>query len=556
MPKPRYVPVVRSNLSQGLQAVALVGTYSAIIAWNCPKSTITKDHLGFAVKRRDFDAKTGRELKSGFLLSEKRFEGLKEDVNEVGSDEAPFQRFRWNDYGLNKDKYYEYEIYAAKGKPGAVTLGKPVKVTVVPSPEMHDGVGVYVNRGVTSARAYLNRYQNKHPSEVGEEAYEWLSRGLKESLLRFIHDTPDGNALHVCIYEFFDEAIAESLKAAAKRLDVQIVYHAKPGDKASLESAHLIEAVKIKRLTKARKNTGGISHNKFVVRLKGDKPLAVWTGTSNFSENAFYFQTNAALELHDKDLAATYEDYFQVLLRDTALSKASGSHNAVHAQDLVSEINDGFKAKGSLTRVSFSPVRDLALLDVAEDLIRNAKSCVFISAPFAMDPRLVQAINTNNKAVLEYSLSNASAKSKLAGLQNMHTRFLVPSVLKTFMGKEWDAKAFGQHKIHTKMIIADPWSSNPRVLFGSSNHSDESCKKNDENNVLIEGDARVAAILTTEFMRMFDHYNSRSFISDIESKKKKPGWDLKPDSRWSETAFRETALSHKFRDRLVFSGEE
>ncbi|MFN8838174.1 MAG: phospholipase D-like domain-containing protein [Burkholderiales bacterium] len=243
-----------------------------------------------------------------------------------------------------------------------------------------------------------------------------------------------------------------------------------------------------------------------------------------------------------------------MLVRDTALGKASA--NAAHAQDLVGEINDDFKPKGCFSRVCFSPVRDLALLNVAEDLIRNAKSCVFISAPFAMDPQLVQAVKTNKKAVLEYGLSNASAKSKLAGLQDGHTRFLVPSVLKTFMGKEWDAKAFGQHKIHAKVIIADPWSTNPRVLFGSSNHSDESCKKNDENNVLIEGDARVAAILTTEFMRMFDHYNPRSFINEIKAGKQKRGEYLKPDSSWSATAFRATARSHKFRDRVVFSGED
>lgn len=554
MPTPRYVPVVRSNVRQGLQAVAMVGTYSAIIAWNCPKSAITKDHLGFAVKRRDFDATTGRELKADFLLSDKRFEGLKEDVNEVRSDEAPFQRFRWNDYGLSKDKYYEYEIYPAKGEPGAVKLGKPVKLTVVPSPEWRDGVGVYVNRGVTSSRAYLRRFQNKHPAEVGEEAYAWLSRGLKESLLRFIDDTPDGHALHMGVYEFFDQSIAESLKAAAKRVDVHVVYHAKPGDNATHESAHLIEAVKIKRLTTARTKTGGISHNKFVVRLKGNKPVAVWTGTSNLSENAFYFQTNAALELHDKALAVTYEDYFQVLLSDTELGRAGS--NATYAQDLVRQINEGFQPKGSLSRVSFAPVRDLELLDIAEDLIRNAKSCVFISAPFAMDARLVEAVKANKKAVLEYALSNNTAKSKLTGLQDKHTRFLVPSVLKTHMGKQWDAKAFGAHKIHTKMIIADPWSTNPRVLFGSSNHSDASCKKNDENNVLIEGDARVAAILTTEFMRMFDHYNPRSFINDIKTKAQKINGYLRPDSSWSVTAYKPTAQSHKFRDREVFSGED
>lgn len=548
-----YSPLVHSSVANGLKAVAMVGTYSVIVAWDCPKSEITNDHLGFAVKRRDFDAKTKQEIGAEFLRSDKRFAGHMEDVDDVRSNDAPFQRFRWNDYGLRKDRYYEYEVYPTKGEPGNIKLGKPVKVTVVPSREMQDGLGVYVNRGVTSARAYLRRFKNKHPSEVGSEAYEWLSRGLKESLLSFIAETPIGCALHVCIYEFFDEEVAAALKVAAQHIDVKIVYHAKLGDKATEESKHLVEKKKLKRLTEPRAKTGGISHNKFIVRLRGAKPVAVWTGTANFSENAFYFQTNAALSIKNADIASVYERYFKVLEADTPLAKKSAITD--FAQDLVAEINAEFQSVGSIKKVCFSPVRGLDLILIAEDLIRSAKSCVFVSAPFALDPQLVGAIKGNNKSVLEYGLSNTATKSKLMGLQQGHMRFLTPSVIKTYMGKAWDAKAFGGHKIHAKMIIADPWSSHPRVLFGSSNHSDESCKKNDENNLLIEGDHRLAAILTTEFMRMFDHYNSRDFIKRIEEKGGTGGNPLTPDSSWSRTAFSATATSHKFRDRLVFSGQ-
>lgn len=122
---------------------------------------------------------------------------------------------------------------------------------------------------------------------------------------------------------------------------------------------------------------------------------------------------------------------------------------------------------------------------------------------------------------------------------------------------QWDAKAFGQHKIHSKLVIVDPWGDRPALLVGSSNHSDESCRKNDENNILIRGDRRIIAVMTTEFMRMFDHYKSRDFINSIQR-----GTAADDDKYlketvedWARTSFDPQARSHKFRDREVFSGK-
>jgi phosphatidylserine/phosphatidylglycerophosphate/cardiolipin synthase-like enzyme len=143
------------------------------------------------------------------------------------------------------------------------------------------------------------------------------------------------------------------------------------------------------------------------------------------------------------------------------------------------------------------------------------------------------------------------------------------------MGRKWDAKAFGAHKIHAKTIVIDPWGDTPKVLIGSANFSEASCSDNDENAMLITGDWRLAAAIATEFMRMYDHYKSRFYIDRFndenkalkkENKRRRAqGLDplplktmdihLKSDESWSRTAFDHSSWSRKFRDRIVFSGE-
>ena len=163
---------------------------------------------------------------------------------------------------------------------------------------------------------------------------------------------------------------------------------------------------------------------------------------------------------------------------------------------------------------------------------------------------------------------------KIVQLPRKNTRFFSPNRLKTYMGRNWDAKAFGAHKIHAKTIVIDPWGDNPKVLIGSANFSEASCKDNDENVMLITGNKRLPAIIATEFMQMYDHYRSRFYIDlfgeenkAIKKENKQRGAQgldpiplksmdihLKSNESWSRTTFDQGASSHKFRDRIVFSG--
>lgn len=563
-----YIPVVSAE-SGHYKGKALVGTHSAIIGWTLDDKQLRKGLKGFAIRRSDFDRDSGEMLKLNWLGGYKRFKETDKMVDEVNSRESPFQRFRWNDYTLKPDRTYLFEVFPMRGNPGALNREEPpLAFRISPTLEDQDGLGVYVNRDVTAAMAYLQRFKNKAPSEVGPAAYAWLSRGLKESLFNFIAQTKPGEALHVAIYEFFDYEIAAAFKDALDRhIDVRIVHDAKPGKNSTRKNQAVIDHFGLNPPITIPRNTVNISHNKIVIRLVNGTSKEVWTGSANFSENAFNFQSNTALIIRDKKTIQYFEAYFQGLTNNPPKYESKKINRKII--DLANSESNRFA-----DRTFFSPIRKKEILECSVDMIRSAQSAVLISAPFGIDKTMIEALHSNSDDIVEYGLVNSVAKKKITTLHRKNTRFFTPTRLNSYMGRSWDAKAFGAHKIHAKTIVIDPWSDNPQVFIGSANFSTYSCTDNDENALLIKGNKRLASILATEFMRMYDHYKSRYYIDKFNKVVKQikkenkvrlangeilrniPTMDkfLKSNDSWSKTAFDANSSSHKFRDRIVFSG--
>jgi len=544
-----YQPKVQARAGHYFGS-ALVGTYSVIIGWSVDDDSLRVGLRGFAIRRTEFLNETGEELELRWLGGYKRF--LSEDdgrAGDVGSLTAPFQRFRWNDYTLRSDRSYRYEVFPLRGEPGALTREEaPLVFEFSPTDEDDGELGIFVNRGVSAAKAYFQRFGDVHPKDVipATAAYNWLSRGLKESLINFIDCAQDGDALHIAVYEFHDDEVAIALKQAISRnVDVQIVHDAKPGKHSTEKSERKIEKHRLKS-HRVERTTVNISHNKLVVLLRAGTPIQVWTGSANFSENAFNYQTNNALVFNNLDIAEYFEAYFQSLT-DNPTKRESKLRNRA----LMNQVNS--VAGREIETTFFSPLSQFDILDAAVDLIENAQSMILVSSPFGLDKRLIEALEANDRAIVEYGLVNATAQKKVATLNHHNTRFFPPKKLKTYRNERWDAKAFGAHKIHAKTIIVDPYSDNPKVLTGSANFSKASCKDNDENAVLIVGDKRLVAVLTTEFMRMYDHYKSRWYIDKLREANVPLNMHLKDDDSWSNTAFNPNSRSHKFRDRIAFS---
>ena len=543
-----YAPVVRSQ-SGPYSGAALVGTHSVSLGWSFDDVSLRNGLRGFGIRRSEFDS-NDELIDMHWLGGFKRFrENDDGTANDVTSLSAPFQRFRWNEYTLRPGRSYRYEVFPMRGNPTALTRDEdPVVFEFTPAPEDDGDLGIYVNRGVTAAKAYFRRFGDVHPRDVNPEgsAYAWLSRGLKESLLRFIRDAVAGNALHVAIYEFFDDEIVGALKDAIGRgVDVSVVHDAKEGKKSTVENLHVIEKFNLHSHTTAR-TTVNISHNKLVIRLEEGVPTMAWAASANFSENAFNFQTNTALVIRDAQACQHFEDYFQNLTGNPSKADSKVFNRAL--------MNQAAQQSPRWAETTFfSPISQLDIVEASVELIRNAEDIVLISAPFGVHSTMKSALQEDMSARVQYGLANATASSRIEDLRNRSTRFFPPKKLHTYAEERWDAKAFGAHKIHAKMIVVDPFGSNPKVLHGSANFSKGSCKDNDENAVLIEGNKRLAAVLATEFMRMYDHYKSRWWISELHGSGLPQNIHLKSDDSWSDTAFNEASNSHKFRDRLVFS---
>lgn len=569
----QYQPVVRAKAGK-YHGAALVGTHSVVIGWSFDDESLRDGLHGFAIKREEWDNATGDIIEVRWLGGYKRFLTLDGgQVGEVGSLTAPFQRFRWNDYTLNHKRSYRFSVFPMRGVPGALTRDEaPLIFEFSPTPEDDGDLGVYVNRGVTAAKAYFERFGDVAPDDVlpDRAAYNWLSRGLRESLVDFIESAVAGDSLHLAVYEFFDEDIAKKLRdAKLNGIDVQIVHDARKGKRSTDESRHIVHASGLDTLAGvvSERTTVNISHNKLAIHLRNGTPIKAWSGTANLSENGFNFQTNAAIVIRDARAVQNYEDYFQNLRGNPTKAKSKDFNI-----DLMTRANDGTASFGAKT--FFSPIRKEEIIDTSVQLIEEAKSMVLISAPFGIHKDMNAALAANPRVIIEYGLANATAKSKIKHLQNRATRYYPPNKLMTYSDERWDAKAFGAHKIHTKIIVTDPLSDNPKVLFGSANFSKASCVNNDENALLIEGDKRLAAIMATEFMRMFDHYKSRFYIRrheevnrDIRKKNKRLESEGKPlldertlpihlenTKKWSNTAFNKNSNSHKYADRLAFSG--
>ena len=67
--------------------------------------------------------------------------------------------------------------------------------------------------------------------------------------------------------------------------------------------------------------------------------------------------------------------------------------------------------------------------------------------------------------------------------------------------------------VHTKYMLADPLGPEPVVVVGSANFSGRVDDRNDENMLVIRGNAAVADIYLGEFMRLFSHYAFRESLT-------------------------------------------
>jgi phosphatidylserine/phosphatidylglycerophosphate/cardiolipin synthase-like enzyme len=203
------------------------------------------------------------------------------------------------------------------GKPGDLKRGKGTAVAVkteTPEGEPHS---IYFNRAAISSQAYVKRFGLVNPLKIGEEALDWLTRELLPGLISFIERANNSSfSLHAAIYEaHLDEPLKALSDARKRKAKVHLIYGAKPKDGITRQNNKAIKDANLKGIAIPRKKAK-LAHNKFTVLSRNDKPIAVWTGSTNWSTNAVYGQLNVVHAIEDADLAQQYLAYCNQLKDD------------------------------------------------------------------------------------------------------------------------------------------------------------------------------------------------------------------------------------------------
>lgn len=527
----------------GLTVNAIAGTNVVHIGMDLDEAK-RKGCLGFAVQREDHT-----EDEKYWMEGMKTFEATVPNPapgGKVSSRSHPLQTFQWADYSAKPDHDYTYTTIPLFGTPKKLVTGDGLTLRVQTEHERSGRHSVFFNRGAISSQEYVRRFGDKAPNKIGPAAYEWLSRGLIEALIAFIERARDDSyEIYGAVYEFQWPDVLQALGAAKKRgVKVHIIYDAIVGDNNPREkNIAAIALAKIKSFCSPR-TRGKIMHNKFFVLRRNEKPVAVWTGSTNLTENGIFGHSNCGHIVDDERIAGVYLKYWHFLHgdpeRDACLTWMAADNMAPP---------DPWKYD---TTAVFSPRKGIEVLNWYGRIAGAANEALFMTFAFGMHD-IFKKVYEQNDGVLRFALmekeGNGAGLAK--GREDIRRIRKLPNVI-VAVGNNASFNALDQWVktraqlgprlnvkwIHTKYMLVDPLGDEPIVLSGSANFSKASTDTNDENMVVIRNDQRIADIYFGEFMRLHAHYAFREAVAIAKANGEE--WSPKyliPNDTWQRDHF-------------------
>lgn len=548
------------------RASAIAGTRAIMIALDCDEDARI-GLLGFAFQRQ----RIGKEAEPKWLRSLKVFESVEPHPDPKDGDyrtnKFPIQSFLWSDFTAEPGAKYQFNIFAAYGAPGEIELREKLTLDVTTEHENDGKHGIWFNRGAIASQAYAREFGNHKPTDAemnnrNDRHTIWLSRGLLEACLDYIDSTKPGEALRACVYEFTYAPIIEAFKKKIDEgFDVRLIVH---DDKKGKNFQAIVDAGLDPDLERSgervfvRRTRPPIPHNKYIIKLDGDVPQQVWTGSTNITPSGFLGQSNVGHLINDGDVAAQYLKYWTIL---------SGNPTNAPAKEAIAEISPyppALVSENSKTCV-FSPRQTASMLNWYADRMSDATSSIMFTAAFTVADDFIEPLARDReflRFVLKEKPPTPAERKALSGdrdLQISYGAVLGAQLMvkdgkivqkrkvdifpldEWFMKEELTRETGNIFFVHTKYLLIDPLSDDPLICTGSANFSENSLTSNDENMVLIRGSTRVADIYLTEFDRLFRHFYFRDVANETAMKLKEGERPKKvfldEDDKWTDEYF-------------------
>ncbi|HEU5315201.1 MAG TPA: hypothetical protein VFX49_03770, partial [Chloroflexota bacterium] len=283
---------------------------------------------------------------------------------------------------------------------------------------------------------------------------------------------------------------------------------------------------------------GHLGHNKFVVFCDSSGNAAkVWTSSANWTRTGLCTQTNNALLIEIPQVADVFLDYWKELAQAGGEMTAQlRAFTAVpHRVPLggAKEVTLWFAPVPAPTAPSTLPPPNPALMpdDLVEvtTLIKRAKKAILFllfkpaladNAGSAWDAILARMRDQARPIFVRGVINNwpdqAPPEAGVAHSPSGMTApidappIIIPDAFDDLRGEvDPELPSFSDVIVHDKLIVIDPFESDPVVITGAHNLGPTASVDNDENMVIVKGVSSVARAYALHVGSVYDHYRVR-----------------------------------------------
>ena len=480
----------------------------------------------------------------------------------------PLQRYMWWDYGVALGDVVQYSVVPVLGSDkdhlklstaDASALTEPMTISGQTTPN----VAAYFNKGIVAAqwvsRALANVDKDAKLADligtVDNPLRDALSGLLRPQLLAMLDDVKTkGGEVYAALYELNDPELIAGLTALGKKCHLLLANGAfKPPDNDENKAVRADLRNKVDLYDRIV-TSGHFAHNKFVVVCDAHgNAQRVLSGSTNWTKTGLCTQANNAVIVDSPGLAADF-------LNEWKLLKAAGNEYP-DSLALANSTAKTFEVDGGRITQWFAPTNDAQDLEYARGLINAAKDGIlflfFNPGKFAApgQPKkwtLLQNILIRHQAgspnynaglymrgVVNQEIAGLTspaatvkgAGAKSASLdpsavvnpvtlfsggdqppQRLTREAMVPKNIKTVF-HNWDTEMLGTGvHIHSKVIVLDPFGQNPVVMTGSHNLGYKASSMNDDNLMIVEGNAPLAAAFAANIIAIYQSYRWNAYV--------------------------------------------
>jgi phosphatidylserine/phosphatidylglycerophosphate/cardiolipin synthase-like enzyme len=481
------------------------------------------------------------------------------------------QRFMWWDYGVTPGDTVQYSVvpvvgpdkdHLALSNADASAETPPMEITGQASAH----ISAYFNKGIVSAQ-WVSRALAALPKKpkpnlnnligtVNNPLRDALSGLLRPRLLKLLDDAKQNNGeVYLALYELNDPELIAKLEALGEKCHLILANGAfKPP--ATDEPANAKTRALLKNKVDLHNRmvaSGHFAHNKFAVICdSAGKPQSVLSGSANWTMTGLCTQANNSIIVNDANLGADF-------LNEWNLLKGAGNSYPPSLMQ-ANSTSKSFNVDGDTITQWFAPTSAGQDLDYARTLINNAEQGILFLFfnPGALEPAdkpemwtLLQNIlvrhqagspNYNaglyihgvvNQEIAGLTSEDAKKPTKHAGHdstvapvtlyhdgksppQQLSYESVVPKAIKdTF--HDWATEVMNQGvHVHSKVIVIDPFGKKPVVMTGSHNLGHKASTANDDNLMIVEGNAPLAAAYAINIIAIYQTYRWNTYVDAHE----------------------------------------